>query len=186
MEQTNPSWEPSLWSSSFWLCCADCWAHCYAPHIHYVWNWDQLGYVGAQSQQSWEERQRGPYVREPETGSSLDCGSLWFSPKAITLRLCLPPSSLPHWVFTKQEAKTPGWNNKGWTGHLSVWRSLSFPRPDWGHHKIHSLICGSVKCFKCYPKNSQIQNTSEWAQMITGQRKREAQQRTRSECLILH
>lgn len=105
--QTGSSWEPSLWSSS--LCCAECWIHCPMCEI-----WISWGMQGTPAKKAWEERQRGPNLTEPETGSSLDWGSRWLSSKAIT-PLSLSPCSPPQWLFTKQEAKTPGWNNKGWT-----------------------------------------------------------------------
>lgn len=99
----------------FFLCLlwSGCWTHCYAPHIRYVWNLDQLGYAGLWAKKA-GKRDRGAHMWEGLKQDLVDCGSLWFSPRPSLGCLCLPPATCPQRLFTKQEAKTPGWNNNVW------------------------------------------------------------------------
>lgn len=95
------------------------------------------GVCGAGSQEGWEERQRGPYVRGPETGSSW----LWIAlvvSQAITLRSLCPSCLLVHsGCLLNRKLKPQAEKIK--VGRLFVITSFSCHWTDRGHHKIHQV-----------------------------------------------
>lgn len=65
-----------------------------------------------QSQENWGDGQRERGIEEGQGRLEQGSGWLWFLlvlHQAVTL--CLPPATRPLWLFTKQEAETPGWDN---------------------------------------------------------------------------
>lgn len=97
-----------------------------------VWNLDQLGYVGLQAKNAGKDRQRGPYSRVPERGSSL----VWMP---LVLSLSLPSTifvplllCFHSGLLNKQEAKSPSWECKVF--RLSV--LMLFHQTDCGHNKL--------------------------------------------------
>lgn len=112
LEQTNSHWR-SLPLVCVCTRCVECRTHNSLP-LHYVWNLDQLGYAGLRARRAGRRVTRGPCVLGRAWNGRSECGSPVFPQSGYSTVAQPCPAPPSQQSLSKQEATTPGRQNKRW------------------------------------------------------------------------